>query len=64
MSIAPDLPPMLDAILRTARARFPDCDWTVVEEHIRKAWNAVAHDAPWEVVREPARLAWEGTPEP
>jgi hypothetical protein len=50
---------MLDAILAAARAKFPGKDWAAVEGHLRKAWNAVAHDAPWEAVRGEARRTWE-----
>ena len=55
---------MLTAILQAARDRFPGHDWPSVEDHIRKAWNAIAHDAPWEEVSEPARRAWEGSQRP
>ncbi len=55
------LPPMLEAILHAARDRFAGQEWALVEEHIRKAWNAMAHDAPWDAVRDPARQAWEDT---
>ena len=47
------------AILHAARAKFPGHDWASVEDHIRKAWNAMAHEAPWEEVSDPARQAWE-----
>ena len=50
---------MLEAILHAAREKFPGNDWLAVEEHIRRAWNAMAHDADWEEVRGPARQRWE-----
>ena len=59
MATTPQLPPMLEAILQAARDKFPGHDWTSVQEHIRKAWNAMAHDDPWEEVSEPARRVWE-----
>lgn len=59
MTTPTELPPMLGEILKAARARFPTYDWASVEEHIHKAWNAVAHDAPWEAVRNHARRVWE-----
>jgi hypothetical protein len=59
MATVTELPPILEAILQAARARFPRHDWAAVEEHIRRAWNAVSHEAPWEDVRDPARRAWE-----
>lgn len=59
MATTSELPPMMEAILCAARDKFAGHEWTLVEEHIRKAWNAVAHDAPWEEVSAPARRAWE-----
>jgi len=59
-----DLPPMMGAILLAARDRFPGQEWRTVEEHIRKAWNAVAHEASWEEVSDPARRAWESARRP
>ena len=59
MTTHSDLPPMLGAILHAARDKFAGHDWAAVEEHIRKAWNALAHDQPWEVVRGAARRVWE-----
>ena len=59
MATPPELPPMLEAILQAARDKFPGQEWTFVEGHIRKAWNALAHDQPWEVVRGAARRVWE-----
>lgn len=59
MATDPTLPPMMEAILHAARDRFPGQDWACVEEHIRKAWNAMAHDAPWEEVKGPAQQAWD-----
>ena len=59
MATPPELPPMLEAILHAARDKFPGQEWTFVEGHIRKAWNALAHDQPWEVVRGAARRVWE-----
>jgi len=50
---------MLDSILEAAAGMFPGEDWFRVEEHVRRAWNSVAHDHPWELVRDGARLAWE-----
>ena len=64
MTASSELPAMLTAILQAARDRFPGHDWPSVEDHIRKAWNAFAHDAPWEEVSEPARRAWEGSQRP
>ena len=62
MSTHPDLPPMLEAILHAARAKFAGHDWPSVEEHIRKAWNAMAHEAPWEDDSDSARQVWEAAP--
>jgi len=59
MATRPQIPPMLEAILHAARDKFPGHDWASVEDHIRKAWNAMAHEAPWEEVSDPARQAWE-----
>lgn len=64
MNDSPELPALLMAILQAARDRFPGHDWSSVEDHIRKAWNAIAHDAPWEEVSEPARRAWEASRRP
>lgn len=50
---------MLRSILEAAEAMFPGQRWHTVEEHVRRAWNSVAHDHPWEQVRDGARLAWE-----
>lgn len=59
MDNSPALPPMLEAILDAARARFADEDWPVVERHLRKAWNSIAHETPWEELRAGARRIWE-----
>ncbi len=53
------LPPMLQAILLAARIKFPGREWSAVENHLRKAWNAVAHEEPWEAVRGEVKRAWE-----
>ena len=55
---------MLEAILRAAREKFAGQDWSMVEGHVRKAWNAMAHDAPWEDVREPASRTWQSINRP
>lgn len=62
MDTRAELPPMLEAILHAAQAKFAGDEWTVVEVHVRKAWNAVAHDLPWQAVRSDARRAWEDAP--
>ena len=64
MTTPQDPPPMLEAILRAAREKFPGQDWSMVEGHVRKAWNAMAHDAPWEDVREPASRTWQSINRP
>ncbi|HEU4991419.1 MAG TPA: hypothetical protein VFT52_02885 [Luteimonas sp.] len=53
------LPPMLRSILEAASAKFPAHDWASVEEHVRRAWNSVAHDHAWEQVRDAAQREWE-----
>lgn len=53
------LPAMLRSILDAAAGMFPGSDWVAVEEHVRRAWNSVAHDHAWEQVREGARREWE-----
>ena len=53
------LPSMLRSILEAAGTMFPGQDWASVEEHVRRAWNSVAHDHPWEHVREGAQREWE-----
>jgi hypothetical protein len=50
---------MLHSILEAAALMFPGQDWTAVEDHVRRAWNCVAHDHAWEQVRESARREWE-----
>lgn len=64
MADDPPLPEMLTAILHAARDKFPDNDWNAVEGHIRKAWNALAHDAPWDEISGPARRVWEASRRP
>lgn len=53
------LPSMLRAILEAASGMFPGQDWASVEEHVRRAWNSVAHDHAWEQLRDAARREWE-----
>jgi hypothetical protein len=53
------LPSMLASILEAACVMFPGRDWAEVEEHVRRAWNSVAHDHGWEQVRDAARREWE-----
>ena len=53
------LPSMLASILAAACVMFPGRDWAEVEEHVRRAWNSVAHDHGWEQVRDAARREWE-----
>jgi hypothetical protein len=53
------LPSMLASILEAACVMFPGRDWAEVEEHVRRAWNSVAHDHGWEQVRDAARRQWE-----
>jgi hypothetical protein len=50
---------MLRSILEAATAMFPAQDWASVEEHVRRAWNSVAHDHAWEQVRDAAQREWE-----
>jgi hypothetical protein len=50
---------MLRSILEAASTMFPGHEWQSVEEHVRRAWNSVAHDHPWEHVRDGARAEWE-----
>jgi hypothetical protein len=50
---------MLRSILEAASAKFPAHDWASVEEHVRRAWNSVAHDHAWEQVRDAAQREWE-----
>lgn len=59
MERIPPLPAMLRSILEAAAGMFPGRDWAGVEEHVRRAWNSVAHDHPWEQVRDDARREWE-----
>ena len=59
MERTPPLPSMLQSILDAAAGMFPGSDWVAVEEHVRRAWNSVAHDHAWEQVREGARREWE-----
>jgi hypothetical protein len=53
------LPSMLRSILEAAAGMFPGEGWAGVEEHVRRAWNSVAHDHAWEQVRDGARAEWE-----
>lgn len=55
------LPELLLGIIAAAREKFPGQDWTAVENHIRRAWNAVSHDAgsSWADVRGHVRREWE-----
>ena len=52
-----DLPELLAAIIQVARTRFPDHDWPAVENHLRRAWTDVSHDAAvsWQHIRARAR---------
>lgn len=59
MDLPPPLPAMLRSILEVAAGMFPGEDWGTVEEHIRRAWNSVAHDHAWEQLRDAARREWE-----
>ena len=53
------LPSMLRSIIEAATVMFPGQDWFTVEEHVRRAWNSVAHDHDWEHVRDAARREWQ-----
>jgi hypothetical protein len=59
MGRTPPLPAMLRSILEAATLMFPGHDWSSVEEHVRRAWNSVAHDDAWEQVRDAAQREWE-----
>lgn len=59
MDHSPPLPSMLRSILEAAAGMFPGQDWITVEEHVRRAWNSVAHDHAWELLRDSARREWE-----
>jgi hypothetical protein len=59
MERSPPLPSMLRSILEAAAGMFPGLGWAGVEEHVRRAWNSVAHDHAWEQLREGARREWE-----
>ena len=56
-----ELPEMLAAIIQVARSKFPDHDWAAVENHLRRAWNDVSHDAAesWQQIRARARREWD-----
>jgi hypothetical protein len=56
-----ELPEMLHAILKAARAMFPGQDWEAVENHVRRAWSDVSHDAAvsWQEIRARARREWD-----
>lgn len=56
-----ELPELLAAIIQVARTRFPDHDWPAVENHLRRAWTDVSHDAAvsWQHIRARARREWE-----
>ena len=56
-----DLPEMLAAIIEVARTRFPGHDWASVENHLRRAWTDVSHDAAisWQHIRSRARREWD-----
>ena len=58
---SPPLPGMLRSIVEAAATMFPDGEGRVVEEHVRRAWNSVAHEhgLAWEEVSEGARREWE-----
>ena len=53
------LPSMLHSIIDAATIMFPGRGWAEIEEHVRRAWNSVAHDHRWEQVRDGARREWE-----
>lgn len=59
MERTPPLPPMLRSIIDAAWDMFPGHPWYRVEEHVRRAWNSVAHERKWEDVRDHARGDWE-----
>ena len=59
MERPPPLPSMLRSIIEAASGMFPGHDWFTVKEHVRRAWNSVAHDHPWEHVRDGAQREWE-----
>lgn len=52
------LPSMLRSIIEAATVMFPGRDWAEIEEHVRRAWNSVAHDHDWEQVRDAAHREW------
>jgi hypothetical protein len=56
-----DLPELLHAIIHAARTMFPGKDWAAVENHVRRAWNDVSHDAAasWQELRARARREWD-----
>jgi outer membrane receptor for ferric coprogen and ferric-rhodotorulic acid len=56
-----DLPEMLSAIIQVARSKFPGHDWAAVENHLRRAWNDVSHDAAesWQHIRARVRQEWD-----
>lgn len=59
--IREELPELLGAIIQAARTMFPGQDWTMVERHVRRAWNDVSHEAgfSWQEIRARARREWE-----
>ena len=59
MNRPPTLPSMLRSIIEAAEGMFPGQNWASVEEHVRRAWNSVAHDHAWELLRDAAQREWE-----